>query len=75
VCDAQAWTDEMNGARGRKIRPAGGGSVLKGSGGEGGPEGWAPHGGKAGEREGDRGAWAQRGAARWRGISAAVARP
>jgi hypothetical protein len=38
VRSARAWTDEMNGARGRKIRPAGGNSVLKGSSGEGG--GW-----------------------------------
>jgi hypothetical protein len=45
----------MNGARGRKIRPVGGGSFLKGSGREGGPEGWAPRGGGAREREGGPG--------------------
>jgi hypothetical protein len=33
--------------------PAGGGSILTGSGGEGGPEGWTPHGGGVGEREGE----------------------
>jgi hypothetical protein len=33
-----------------------GGSVLKGSGGEGAPVGWASCGGEAGEREGERGA-------------------
>jgi hypothetical protein len=35
VCGARAWTGETNGARGRKIQPAGGGSVLKERGGEG----------------------------------------
>jgi hypothetical protein len=32
-----------------------GGSILKGSGGEGGPKGWAPRGGGVGERERERG--------------------
>jgi hypothetical protein len=55
----------MNGARGRKIRPAGGSSVLKGSIGEG-LDGWAPCGGRAGEREGERWArqWRTAGSAR-----------
>jgi hypothetical protein len=35
------------------FRSAGGGSVLTGSGGEGGPEGWTSCGGGAGEREGE----------------------
>jgi hypothetical protein len=49
------WTRRM--VRGvRKIFwPAGGGSILTGSGGEGGPEGWTPHGGGVGEREGEGG--------------------
>jgi hypothetical protein len=53
MCDAWAWTDETNGTRGEKKKfwPAGGGSVLTGSGGEGGPEGWTPRGGGAGEGE------------------------
>jgi hypothetical protein len=34
VCGAQAWTGDTNGARGRRIRPAGGGEpFLKGAGG------------------------------------------
>jgi hypothetical protein len=56
VCDARAWMDEMNGVRERKIWPAGGGSVLKGSGGEGGGgvgTAWRQSGI---EREGERGA-------------------
>jgi hypothetical protein len=54
--DARAWTDETNGARGQKIfRPTGGGSVLTGSDGEGGPEGWTLRGGGVGEREGEGG--------------------
>jgi hypothetical protein len=40
----------------------------------GGPEGWAPRGGGAGEREGERGAWARRGAARRCGVDASAAR-
>jgi hypothetical protein len=39
VCGAQAWTDETNGTRGRKIRSVGGDFVLKGSAGEGGRRG------------------------------------
>jgi hypothetical protein len=46
--------NEMNDARGRKIRPVGGGSVLRGAAGRG-PEEWAPRGGRAGEREGEGG--------------------
>jgi hypothetical protein len=55
----------MNDARERKIRPAGGSSVLKGSSGEG-ADGWAPCGGRAGEREGERWArqWRTAGSAR-----------
>jgi hypothetical protein len=53
---ARAWTGETNGPRGEKnLRPAGGGSVLTESGGEGGVGGWTPHGGRAEEREGERG--------------------
>jgi hypothetical protein len=47
--EGKSWVGEKNLA-------GGGGSVLKGSGGEG-AEGWAPCGGGAGEREGERGAW------------------
>jgi hypothetical protein len=39
--DTRAWTNET---WGRKNQPAGDDSVLKGSGGEGAPEGWAPRG-------------------------------
>jgi hypothetical protein len=46
---------------------------FKGSGGEGGPEEWAPRGGGVGKRE--RGGWARRGAVRWRGVSVAAAQP
>jgi hypothetical protein len=53
VC-AQAWTNEMNDAWGRKIRTVGGGSVLRGAAGRG-PEEWASRGGRAGEREGEGG--------------------
>jgi hypothetical protein len=63
VCDTRAWTDETNDARERKIRSAGGGSVLNGSDGEG-AEGWASRGGGEGERERERGA-----------LGAAAARP
>jgi hypothetical protein len=57
VAAAWRWSEKgKNHGMGEKIRPAGGGSVLKGSGGEGGPEGWASRGGRAGEREGERGA-------------------
>jgi hypothetical protein len=46
---------ETNGTRGEKnLRPAGGSSVLMESGGEGGPGGWTPRGGRAEEREGER---------------------
>jgi hypothetical protein len=74
MCGARAWTDETNGAWGeRNFRPAGGGSVLTGSGRVGGPEGWTSRGGGAGEREGEReGGLAWRGAARRRGIGAAA---
>jgi hypothetical protein len=52
---------------------SGGGSVLKEEAGRG-PEGWAPRGGGAGEREGERElAW--RGAARQCGIGVSAARP
>jgi hypothetical protein len=30
VCGARVWTDEMSDARGRKNRPAAGGSLLRG---------------------------------------------
>jgi hypothetical protein len=30
VCGARAWTGETNGAQERKIRPAAGGSILRG---------------------------------------------
>jgi hypothetical protein len=73
VCGAREWTDETNGAQGRKIRPVGDGSVLKGSGGEG-----AGRGGRRveaeRERERERGALARRGAVRQRGVGAAAAR-
>jgi hypothetical protein len=58
---------------GEKIEPMGGGSILKGSGGEG-AEGWAPRGGGAGEREGERGAGRGRDSATAR-RQAAAARP
>jgi hypothetical protein len=67
----------MNDAQGRKIRPVGDGSVLKGSGGEGGPEGWAPCGGGAGVREGEGGpgtAWSSAAAWRRRGNGSVTAR-
>jgi hypothetical protein len=51
----------QNDARGRKIRPAGGGSILRGAVGRGRPEGWTPHGGGVGEREGE-------GGGPWRGV-------
>jgi hypothetical protein len=69
VCGARAWTDETNDVRGENFWPAGGGSVLKGSGGEG-RRGGAPRGGGAGERE-RGGPWARCGAAWWRGVTAA----
>jgi hypothetical protein len=54
-CIARAWTGETNGARGEiNLRPAGGGSVLTGGGGEG-AEGWTPRGGRAEERGRERG--------------------
>jgi hypothetical protein len=55
VCGARAWTGETNGARGRRIQLVGGGSVLTGTGGEGGPGGWTPRGDRVEEREGGRG--------------------
>jgi hypothetical protein len=75
MCGAQAWTDETNGARGeRNFWPAGGGSVLMGSGGEGAggvDVAWRQSGG-------ERGAWRgveQRGgvasARQWRAAGSA----
>jgi hypothetical protein len=73
VCGAREWTDETNGAQGRKNRLVGDGSVLKGSGGEG-----ARRGGRRveaeRERERERGARARRGAARRHDVGAAAAR-
>jgi hypothetical protein len=73
VCDTRAWTDETNGVRGRKIRHAGGGAVLKGSGGEG-PGGvgavWR-RGGR--EREGDGGP--RRGVEQCSGVASARQQP
>jgi hypothetical protein len=54
VCGARAWTGETNGAQGRKIRPAAGGSILRG--GMGQRRGGAPSSGDA-TRRGARGAW------------------
>jgi hypothetical protein len=75
VCRARAWTDETNGAWGRKIRPVGGGSVLKGIGGEGARRGRRC---MEAERERERGrgeAWVWCGVAWWRGIDVTAARP
>jgi hypothetical protein len=50
VCGTRVWTDEANSTRGKKKvgrRPV---APFNGSGGEG-PEGWALHGGRAGEKE------------------------
>jgi hypothetical protein len=41
-----------HGVRKKNLRPSGGGSVLTGSGGEGGPEGWTPRGGSEHEQRG-----------------------
>jgi hypothetical protein len=62
--------------REKNFRPAGGGSVLRRTAGRGSLEGWAPCGGRKGERQRERGgAWARSGA-EWRcGIGAAASRP
>jgi hypothetical protein len=71
---ARAWTDEMNGARDEKEILAGGRRLrFNGKRRGGGPKGWTPHGGRAGEREGE-------GGGPWRGVEqrasgAAAARP
>jgi hypothetical protein len=59
---------------GEKIRPAGGGSVLKGSGREGARRGGHRVRRSGREREGERGPWAWRGAAWRRGVGVAAAR-
>jgi hypothetical protein len=51
----------MNDARGRNFSADGWRLSFKASDGEGGPEGCAPRGGRAGEREGERGTLARRG--------------
>jgi hypothetical protein len=75
----KAWRSgvdgETNGARGEKnLRPVGGGSILMGIGGEGGPEGG--HRVEVEQRR-ERGGvpWAQRGAVRQHIVGAAAARP
>jgi hypothetical protein len=74
--DAWAWTDEMNGARDEKEILAGGRRLrFNGKRRGGGPEGWTPHGGRAGERGRGRRTLARCGAAcQRRGSGPAAAR-
>jgi hypothetical protein len=72
ACGARAWTDEMNGTRGRNFSADGRQLGFKGSGGEG-VEGWAPLGGRAGER-GAGVAWSSAAAWRRRGSGPAATR-
>jgi hypothetical protein len=72
-CGARAWTGETNGARGEKnLRPAGGGSILTESGGEGARRVDAAWRQSKRERGRERGPWAWRGAMRRRVVGAAV---
>jgi hypothetical protein len=61
VMGTKAWRSGMDGrdkwhAGEEKVWPVASGSVLRGAAGRGGPKGWTPRGGRAEEREGERGA-------------------
>jgi hypothetical protein len=72
ACGTRAWTDEMNGARGRNFSADGRRLGFKGSGGEQ-AEGWALLGGRAGEK-GPGTAWSSAAVWHRRGSGPAAAR-